>query len=244
MILDVTLKQDAYLLKIHKNFFKNVSTPISLFGDDIPLMNKYSNLGLFHTGEQCFGFGGCFWLETEDDNYKLYRFCFPKSLSDISMRQALLSIYLATYYVVEQMFYNKEFFNEDVWSDQSLTFVIFNGGEPSCGYAIGGQLYPWFKEKLASLSEDDLIILNNYVTSELNRVSNYFFKEDLACSQITIKSKSFFIQVGRDGRWLDWKKSRDITKPEEFSSHNIDFSYDQISCFTAIVALNTWLREK
>jgi hypothetical protein len=244
MILDVTFKQDAYFLKIHKNFFNNVSTPISLFQADIPLMNRYSNFGLFHTSAQCFGFGGCFWQEMEDKDYILYKFCFPKSFSDISIRQALLSVYLATYYVVEQMFYNKEFFSESIWDDQSLTFVIWNGGEPSSGYAIGGQLYPWFKEKLASLSDDDLFCLNSYVTSELNRVSNYFFKEDVSCGQVTIKRESFFIQVSRNGRWLDWKKNRDIAKPEEFSSHNIDFSYDQTLCFTAIVALNTWLREK
>lgn len=243
MILDVTLKNDAYFLKIHKNFFKNVSTPLSLFQADIPLMDKYSNLGLFHTDEQSFGFGGCFWQEAEDEEYRFYKFCFPKSFNDISMRQALLSIYLATYYVVEQMFYNKEFLTEPVWDDQSLTFVIWNGGEPSCGYAIGGQVYPWFKKRLSSLSDNDLISLNDYVATELNRISNCFFKEDVSCMQVTIELESFFIQVSRGGRWISWKKNRDLNKPEEFDSHNIDFSYDQTLCFTAMVAINTWLRE-
>lgn len=243
MILDATFKQDAYLLKIHKNFFNNVSAPLSFFQEDSPLMNKYSYLGLFHNDDQSFGFGGCFWQEAREEDYLIYKFNFPKLITALAMRQALLSMHLATYYVVEQMFYNKEFFSESLWDDQSLSFVIFDGKNGS-GHAIGGQLYPWFKKELASLNEQELLDLNEYVRSELNRINNYFFKEDLYYSQITIELESFFIQVNMGGRWLDWKKSRNENKPEEFSSHNIDFSYDQILCFTAIVALNTWLRER
>jgi hypothetical protein len=244
MILDVTLKNEAYFLKINKKFFQNKSTPISLFQTDSPLMKKYSYLGFFHIDNLSFGFNGCFQKQEEDNNYILYRFDFPEINNLIAIRRMLLTIYLSTYYVVETMFYDKEFFSETIWDDQSLSFIVFDGNRKINGYSIGGQIYPWFKKKLSSLDDKQLANLNEYVHFELNRISKYFFSKELSFGQITISKNHFFIQVNIDGRWLSWNENSFITdKPEEFSSHNIDFCSDQELCFAAIIAINTWLRE-
>lgn len=243
MILDLVLKDNVYLLKIHKNFFRNNSLPISLFQQINPLMEKYSYLGLFHLGGLTFGFDGCFKRLEENGDYIVYGFNFPGVDNREVIRKMLLTIYLSTYYVVETIFYEKEFFSETVWDDQSLSFTILDGGSPTNGYSIGGQIYVWFKKKLNSLSDEKLAILNQYVFSELNRISIYFFGEELCYSQITITRESFFMQVNMGGRWLSWNLGRSMNKREEFSSHNIDFRSDQELCFAAIIAINTWLRE-
>jgi len=243
MILDLILKENTYFLKIHKNFFQNKSAPVALFKIDSPLMEKYSYLGEFCISGAMFGFGGCFKIQGEENDYIIYKFDFPEKDNDVAMRKMLLTVYLATYYVVEQMFYEKEFFSEVVWNDQTLSFVIFDGGYQMSGYSIGGQLYPWFKKRLYSLSDEDLVTLNNYVISELKRVYNYFFKKELFYSQITISRESFFIQVNMGGRWLSWTKKCYADKSEQFDSHNIDFHSDQELCFAAVIAMNTWLRE-
>lgn len=243
MILDLTLKDKTYFLKIHKNFFENKSLPIYLLQNNNPLMEKYSYFGLFHINGPTFGFDGCFCKQAESDDYITYRFDFPESGSRASIRKMLMTVYLSTYYVVETIFYEKEFFSEKIWDDQALSFVVFDGGGPTNRYSIGGQIYPWFKKKLNSLNDGDLESLNHYVSSELKRVSVYFFGEEVFCSQITIKRESFFIQVNMGGRWLSWNLSRSMDKQEEFSSHNIDFYSDQELCFASIIAINTWLRE-
>ena len=243
MILDLILKQNSYFLKINKKLLENKSTPLSLFQADVPLMQKYAYLGLFHISPSAFGFDACFKIQKDEGEYLIYEFKFPKRGDEAEMRKMLLTIYLSTYYVVEQMFYDKEFLADSIWEDQSLSFVIFDGGSPTNGYSIGGQLYPWFKKKLFSLCEDDLLKLNEYVISELKRIYSYFRQEELSYAQVTIMRESFFVQVNMGGRWISWKLSRSINKPEEFSSHSIDFHSDQELCFAAIVAMNTWLRE-
>lgn len=245
MILDVTLKNETYFLKINKKFFQNKSVSIFLFQIDNPLMKKYSYLGFFHIDNLSFGFDGCFQKQKEDDNYILYRFDFPEMNNHIAIRRMLLTVYLSTYYIVETMFYNKEFFSEAIWDDQSFSFIVFDGNREINGYCIDGQIYPWFKKKLGSLDDEQLAGLNKYVSSELNRVSKYFFSKELSFSQITICRNSFFVQVNTiNGRWLSWNKNSFITdEPEEFNSHNIDFCSDQELCFVAIIAMNTWFRE-
>jgi hypothetical protein len=243
MILDLVLKGNTYFLKINKNFFENKSWPLALFKIDSPGKEKYSYLGEFCIGGTIFGFDGCFKMQGEENDYIVYKFNFPEKDNAGAMRKMLLTVYLATYYVVESMFYGKEFFDEGVWDDQSLSFVIFDGGCQTEGYSIGGQLYPWFKKRLYSLSNEDLAILNGYVISELKRVCNYFFKRELSYCHLIIKRESFFVQVNINGCWLSWARNRDANKLEQFSSHNIDFYFDQELCFAAIIAMNTWLRE-
>jgi len=243
MVLDLTLKDKAYFLKIHKNLFKSKSVPITFFRADNPLMEKYSYLGVFQADDQAFGFDGCFQKQGEDDHYLTYRFNFPEADNHIAIRRLLLTLYLTTDHVVDIMFYDKEFFSEKIWDDQALSFVIFNGGSATNSYAIGGQMYPWFTKRLNSLSDENLVNLNQYVFSELNRVSMHFYHREPPCSQITITRNSFFMQVNVDGRWLSWTQSQSVGRQEEFSSHNIDFYSDQALCFAAIIAVNTWLRE-
>ncbi len=243
MILDLILIDETYLLTIHKTFFQNKSVPIALFQANNPLMEKYSYLGLFHIGRPTFGFDGCFQKQEENVDCITYKFNFPKADNRLAIRKMLLTIYLTTYYVVETMFYNKEFFSEIIWEDQAFSFVIFDGGKQTNGYSIGGQLYPWFKKRLNSLNNEDLVNLNQYVSSELNRISMYFSHQELSFSQITINHKSFFIQANAGGRWISWNLSQCLDNKEEFSSHNIDFHLDQVLCFTAIIAINTWLRK-
>ena len=76
MILDLILKENTYLLKIHKNFFQNQSAPVTLFKIDSPLMEKYSYLGEFYIDGTMFGFGGCFKLHGEENDYLIYTFDF------------------------------------------------------------------------------------------------------------------------------------------------------------------------
>lgn len=244
MILDLVLEENIYWLKIHKNFFQNKSVPVEVFQADCPLTRKYSYLkATFQIGEPTFGFAGCFQKQEEEGDYIIYKFNFPDADNSMAMRQMLLTIYLATYYVVESMYHHKEFFTETIWDDQAFSFIIFDEAGRRGGYSIGGWLYPWFKRKLAALSSDDLRELNQYVLAELKRVSVYFYKQELHYVQVTIAKESFFVQVDTDGRWMDWKRSRDADRPEEFSSHNIDHFCDQMLCFVAIVAINTWLRK-
>ncbi|OIO06852.1 hypothetical protein COX68_00855 [Candidatus Falkowbacteria bacterium CG_4_10_14_0_2_um_filter_41_15] len=96
----------------------------------------------------------------EENNYVFYTFSFSKQDDSLAMRRMLLTMYLATYYVVEQMFYHREFFSEGIWDDQAFSFVIFDGGGPMNSYSLGGQLYPWFKTKLGGLNDKDLGRLN------------------------------------------------------------------------------------
>lgn len=239
MILDLTLKNDHYLLKIHKNFFINKSMPLSVFQADNLLMQKYAYLGLFQIGDSTFGFDACFKLIKEEDDYVIYKFQIPGISIDSEVRKMMMTIYLSTYYVVEHMFYEKEYFSTQLWDDQSLSFIIFDGGGERNSYSIGGQLYPWFKKQLNFLPYKERFELNDYVSNELKR----YYGERIPYSQVTIKNDSFFIQVNAGGRWISWNLSRDLNKPEEFDSHNIDFRSDQELCFVAIIAMNTWLRE-
>lgn len=242
MILDLTLKDKSYLLKIHQNFFQNKSTPLNMFQSDCPLTDKYAYLGKFEIDGQSFGFGGCFKLVSTDTEYSVYCFDFSQKENETAMRLMMMTVYLATYYVVEQMYYEKEYFSEDIWYDQSLSFVIFNGGPDSCGYALGGQIYPWFKKRMLTLSESELSSLKAYIHAELRRVYACFNEDKFSYGQVTITNRSFFVQVSLSGRWLSWSLNRDLEKQEEFSSHNLDFHSDQELCFAAIIAINTWLR--
>ena len=244
MILDLTLKENTYVLKVNNRFFRNVSTPLALFQIKSPLMQSYLGLGLFSIEGNTFGFDGCFIKISDDDEHAIYIFDFSKLTDSLAIRKMILTIYLSTYYVVEQMLYHKEFVNDSVWNDQSLSFVVFNGGNnnPS-GFAIGGKLYPWFKNKLNFLDEEQINSLNYYVSTEINRIYNLFYGKKFSYGQINITSKSFFIQVSMGGRWISWNKTSDNNEPGDFHSHNIDHSCDQELCFAAITAINTWLRE-
>lgn len=241
MILDLILDGQAYVLKMHKKFFQNRCFPLSLFQGNNHLADKYAYLGKFEIEGKTFGFDGCFKKRSEEGEYFIYRFDFPKSNQHSIMRRMLVSVLLSTHYVLDSMYEDKEFFDEGIWDDQSLCFFIFEGMQN--GYEIEGTLYPWFKERLYSLSDNNLADLKTYVLSEIKSIYLYFMKKELFYSQVDITKESFFIQVGTGGRWISWKKKHDLDRLEEFDSHNIDFSIDQELCFEAIIAMNTWLRK-
>ncbi len=242
MIIDLTLEDQSYFLKINKKFFKNKSMPIALLQSNNLLIKKYSYLGLFCIDGSTFGLGGCFKKQSENDDYIIYRFSFPKKFDYVIIKRMLLTVYLSTYYVVDKMFFKKEFISEAVWDDQSLSFFISDGMYPKNGYSISGQLYPWFKKKIISLDDKNLECLNQYVSLELERMSMRYFGHKLFYSEITINRDSFFVQVSAGGRWLSCKLDHSMDKLEEFYSHNIDSLFDQELCFNALVAMNTWLR--
>jgi hypothetical protein len=244
MLLDITIEGNSYLLRLHKKFLENKTSPLSCFQEESPLTDKFSYLGYFQTTRDMFGFDGYFKKESEDAEYTYFRFWFPQAPNTFPvMRQMIITIYLCTYYVLEQVYYAKEFFDTNIWKDQSVSFTIFDGGTTLGGYSIGGQLYPWFKKTIGSLSEKQILDLELYTQTELDRISVYFSKEKIRFGQVTITPTSFFIEVAINGRWIDWSKKRGDDKPEEFSSHNIDFRQDQELCFAAIVIINTWLRK-
>lgn len=241
MIVDILMINNTIVLYIHKKFFKNQTFPLVAFQGESPLMDSYSQYGTFAIGEGSFGFDRCFKIHENSQDYDIFSF---KRINDkVERRKMMLTIYFITDYVVEQMFYYKEFLEDGIWGDQTLSFIIFNGGQMQNGYSIGGKLYPWFKKRLALLSAEQLGELNTFVKSSLDEFSLIIQGRELHYSQITIENNSFFIVVDSGGRWIHWSGSKDIgDRCGEFSSHNIDFSSDQELCFAAVVLINTWLR--
>ncbi len=241
MVLDITLKDETYFLKINKKLFQNTSVKLELLQAENDLTKKYLPYGVFKLKGKTFGLGGCFKYMSFDANYQYYECAFAKPTDRIARRRMMLTLYLLTYYIVETMYYHKEFFGDNVWDDQSLSFVIFDGEQGS--HDIGGQLYPWFKQKLATLDKGQLKKLENHVQSELNRMHNYLHNKDISYEQITITNDTFFILVNTGGRWINWKAGWSLDQTDDFNSHNINYSFDQDLCFTGIVVMNTWLRE-
>jgi len=242
MILDITLKEKTFILKVNKKLFENKSTPITVFQSECPLMVKYSRYGIFQISGDSLGFDGCFCNRTEDGEYYIYSADFPELLHNEVSRKILMTIYLISNYLVEDMFYYKEFASDNVWEDESLAFVIFDGGSLINGYSIGGKIYPWFKKKMLSLNENELDKLNEYARKEINRVHDYYYKKDITWGQVTIQNNSFYIQVNVNGRWLSWKLDDSLNRKDDYSSHNMDFRADQFLCFATLIAINTWLR--
>lgn len=238
MILDITLKENAYFLKIHRDFFENKSVPLGLFQEKTELMKRYISLGVFQISKGTLGFNGCLKLQAETEIYRIYKF----DISVKEMRKFLMTVNLLTYYVLEGMLSKIGFSLSGAWEDQSLSFVILNDERVRGGYAIDGKIFPWFKGTLLCLDDTSLEQLNSYVKSELIRICQQIYQSEFSYGQITIKNDFFFIQVNMDGRWISYSREKTISL-EEFSSHNIDHSFDQELCFTAIIAMNTWLRE-
>lgn len=239
MILDIRLKDNKYNLILHKKVFENTSTPLDLLQQETPLMEKYGYLGKFSISGELFGFDGCFKKYSEDLDYVYYSFDLQTTNKE-SLRKMIITVYVISYYFIEDMHFHKEFFENNIWYNQSLSFVIFNGEKDRCGYSIGGQIYPWFRNKLKNLSETQLIDINKYVSDEISKVSLVVYNKDVYCKQVSIMNETFFIQVNLDGRWINWKSSSQ--EKNDFSSHNIDFRQDQEICFASIVLINTWLR--
>jgi len=220
----------------------------------------YSYLGTFSITGDSLGFGGCMKKTGEDENYLYFIFDFPKqSNKELSfskktviavagddymiLHRFITSIHLLMYYRLETMRCDKILFDTEFWNDQALSFVM-HSSSGSCGYAIGGYMYPWAKKQLASLSKEDLEKLRQYVHEELKRFCLYISGQEAYCEQLNFTNEMWFIQCSMGGRWVSYLKSRDMDKPDEFSSHNIDHSQDQYVLFASIVAMNTFLREK
>lgn len=239
MILDVTLKEKSYFLKVHKNFFENKSIPLETFQMKNPLMLDCAYLGTFHISNESLGFDGCLKLYEEDGDYLTYKFDIYRD----ELRRFLVTIHLLNYYVLESMFYKKEFFTDGIWENQSLSFSLLNGGSDRCGYSISGQIYSWFKDQLFLLSDEELKKLNEIIHLQLKELYLYLYKREFSYTQVTIERDSFFIKVDMGGRWISWKRRNVFCEQEAFSSHNMDHACDQGMCFAAIVLINTWLRE-
>ncbi|MCR4280375.1 MAG: hypothetical protein NUV82_03060 [Candidatus Komeilibacteria bacterium] len=241
MIFDIILKDSSYFLKIHTHFFENRSFPTRMWVDSQVV--EEVGMGDFHLDGDSFGLDGCFSKTKQEGDYHLYEVPINQGNGDLRLKKMLQTVHLCTYYCVEGMYYAKEYFDQPVWNDQSLTFNIFRGGQLRNGYSIGGQIYPWLKKKLSQLEAAAVADLRNYIESETQRVYRLQYNRGLPYSQFTIGVSSFFFHVDSDGRWLSWNKNRPMDKPEDFSSHNIDHFVEQYACFIALIALNTWLRE-
>lgn len=242
MLVDVSLINGTVVLTVHKKLFQNKTFPLTTFQTVSPLMEKYSQYGTFAIADGSLGFDRCFQIHESTGDYDI--FSFHQMHSKLSRRKMILTIYLLTEWVTDQMFYYKEFFSDGIWDDQALSFNVFNGGEPRNGYCISGKLYPWFKKQLALLSPEQLLELNAFVQKSLNKVSITIQNRELRYSQLNIKNNSFAIVIDAGGRWIEWSEKRGLDdRCGEFHSHNIDFSSDQELCFIAIVLMNTWLRQ-
>ena len=257
MLFDIKLLKNTFCITIHKIYYRGLKE--NPFDSKSPIMKKYSYLGDFIVDDLEFGFDGCMKKEKEDENYLYFNFNFPQQTSEEKffskktligvykedhrmMRKFLLSVYLCSQYVLEPMYYDKKFFDTDVWCDQTFSFVIFDGGE--FGHAIGGKVYPWIQNEFAVMKKEDLRNLEKYIHDEMSRCCMYFSGEDLYCEQISITNKTLFIQCGPSGRWLEWNCNGLCDKPINFDSHNIDFSSDQELLFFGVIALNTYLQNK
>lgn len=243
MILDLVLKQNNLFLKIHKRFFENKSAPLSYLQKDTPLMRQYSLFGVFKISGISFGFDGCFKLQKEDNNYLIYRFELPKNLNDLAMRKMILTVHFIHHYIMELMSYKKEFFSETIWTDQSFSFVFGPGAGEIADYSLGGKLYPWFKEKIYSLNDEDLVKINNYVLLETKRIYKHFYEKHLDLIDIRIRQDGFFVAIGANDRWLSWEKGSCVDMPENFGSYGYNIYYSQALSFMVLIIINTFLRK-
>lgn len=243
MVFDITLEGATYILKIHRKFFENKTWPVKLFTEENEFMQQYAYLGKFLIDENQYGFNGCFKKSSTDGDMLTYEFSLPNREDRIAMRCLMMTVHLSTYYVLDQMHYAKEFFEDNIWNDQSLDFTIFDGGKERCGYSIGGNVHPWFKDVLLALPKEKISGANEYILSELDQVNTHFEGKELPYKQVTITNTQFFIMVSSGGRWISWSSNKREGRKEDFDSHNIDYAVDQELCFAGIVALSTFLRK-
>lgn len=244
MVFDLTLKENTYFLKIHKNLFINKSAPLVLFAGENQLMEKYSEFGIFQISGVTFGFDGCFRISAEEEDYKIYEYELSKDFSISSLKKMLYTISLTTYFVVDQMFEAKEFFSGKIWKDQALSFVMRNNSGLS-GYAIGGYIYPWLEEQFSSLEEEERVELRNYVVGELKRIYFSILEKDFFLLHVDVEPELFFVEIdGARGKWVCGDLKNGFCDRNEIYSHNIDSFFDQYLCFVSIIAANSWFRKR
>lgn len=244
MILDLTLEENTYFLKIHQKFFQNKTRPLISFQNDKILSPIYSDLGIYHISGKSFGVDGCFKFLKDEDAYLIYYFDFPKNNQGPALRKILLSMCLASSFVADVMYDHKEYYLENYWNDQSISIYFQSPTLKINDYSIGGRLYPWFKKNLFLLNEKELLSINNYVQSEIKRISNFFYNSPFSWSgHVTITKRSFYIQTDVCGQWFSWCQQHQNDIPDNYMSFNMHYHSDQELCFGALAAMNTWLRK-
>ena len=262
MVMDITLKDDRFLVVFHKEFFMGEFP--QWFGSPSVLADEYAYLGTLHRPGETLGFDGCLVKESEVGDHATFSFVLPERVltekergqkkvqrlcvTDEGSRQFeqfLISIYLLSNYRLEFMHYDKVLFDTDEWKDQSLSFSSIGTKGGNSGRFVGGHMHPWLVEQLAGLTPAELVEVRLYVCGELHRMSELLSGEKACYEQITIENTGWFFQVDSGGRWGESSAKRASPgRRVEFSSHNMDFSHDQRILFASIVAMNTWLRER
>jgi hypothetical protein len=259
MILDITLKDNRFTVTIHKAVFAG---PFSEYfrPDGFTSTREFNYPGVFRIEDDTFGFDGCLTKIDEDRTYVRYAFDMPpqekvvrgfskksvlalSSESILQLRKFLMTIHVISEYRTTIMYYDKELFDTNAWSDQSLSFSIMNRGG-SWGYSLSGLVHPWLKQEFASLTEKELRELSRYMDNETERFCSYARGENLFSKQFTVTNGSWFVQCSSGGVWVSCSLDLDLRRPNEFSSHNMDHSADQHVAFAAIIAMNTWLRNR
>jgi hypothetical protein len=245
MILDLTLKNDEYLLHVHRRLFLNESAPVMRLQEENLLTRHYAEYGKFILEPPGLGLDACFRLITGDKDCFIYHF--PISQDYALVRKMMLSVHILMNYPLDMMHYHQEFFQESMWDDQSFSVVIGNGeNRGTDNYGLSGKLFPWFKAKLESLTRKDIRALNDYVKSELNRFHILRHGKEIYFSQTTITRQSFLLVVAIQDRWVSSTNDSlacTLSRPSVWDSHNLDNGLDQELGLAAITILNTWLRE-
>lgn len=258
MVIDITLEGNVFHVVIHEKILKHQITQSFCIGNRVT-QETYSYLPKFELSDTCIGFGGCLKKVKQEGSFHYFRFDLPKrterdfngsKIIDVNGDNRLVfycfidTLHCLMHYPMSVIHYDEEKMSakNPPWKDQSFSFSMYNSGQ---GNPIGGNMYPWAQEKLACLEASGLKALESYIKEEMDRFGEYMNGKAPPYQQINFTRETWFIMCNTGGRWADWeRKNPTIEKLSTFDSHNIDFTTDQWLLFTALVAFNTFLRNK
>ncbi len=256
MVIDITLKGEQFLITVLKSFFQLEQMNFVRIEYSRLISETYAYLGGFHLPGDSLGFEGCMKKTHEDEHYLYFTFPFPiqekrqRSEKEVlafsedgsfEMARFKGSLYLLFEYCLSNAVYEKKIEPSDL-KDQSFTYNFGMTSGQGKAY-VAGNSYSWVQEKFNSLTAAQFGELEKYVSAEMNRFSLYAFGAKIFCEQVNINAGHWFIQGGMNGLWVNSDKHNSPGRPDEFCSHNCDGSIDQNNLFSAVVAMNTWLRE-
>jgi len=234
MIIDLTLHDNSFLLSM-SNYYLNQS-PRALKKHLSGAKEISSAHGSFRLTNK-FGLGACFTKQAEDDLFNYYSTALPEPNNCSALRQIVMTYTLLSRFVEEQS--KKPILCEDCWRDQSFTLRA----DKKRPFTLEGYLFPWFTEKLSSLSVGRLIEINGIVKEEINRYHLACRGKIMPKSEITIMANSFSLKTDyRIGgiRWTN-NTSEDL---QPITSAGLHSFLHQEMTFVAFVALNTQLRNE
>ncbi|MDP3836702.1 MAG: hypothetical protein Q8Q67_01215 [bacterium] len=227
MALDLTLRHNAFRLRVSKIILENQSLIIR--EEHLRSSLKHS----FFFGHK-FGLGACFSKCGEDDDFNYY----TTNPIDRGCRETVKQI-IGTYDLLShavQHFINIESFDCNLlFPDQSFTLQTSSGND------LSGKLFPWFVQKMTDLDEQQVLRLNHYVRDESSQFYRDWYRSKTE-PKIFILPNSFNIKVEDNAQSLHWTNNQSGGPYRTFSSSGARSAAEQEKNFVAFIHLNTWLR--